>query len=261
MRQSRVAKITPYAWALLLLLVPQSASFAQTDAGSEDLPAVEEGADGLDAEDLNGSDEVETEPDIEELIALFLEDPEAFLESQDASTIEAVVAEAVRRDPGVVTRVLAAEGSLANDTISQAVADGIATAVVSLTTDGNTDAATQVMNDVSLSGSTSMLDAVTSEVNGLAAEQGVDTSTVIIIPEIIDEAEPPPPEIGGADDGTAVADDGGTGDVPSGGVGDESEQAPAPNPSTDTGEVSPDVGGGDAGLSEGTTDPDVSPVN
>jgi hypothetical protein len=267
MTHSSAAKITLRALlCLLLLLSPWSASLAQTDAEAEEPPVAEENADGVDAADPNGSVDLETDADIEALIALFLEDPQAFLETQTPATIQTVISAVVRRDPGVITRVLAAEARLTDDDRREAVANGVAMAVVNLSGDGRSDAAAQVIAAVSLSASPGLLGAVVRQVNVLSADRGIDAP--VSVPEIIEEPAAAPPAISGV--GADAADSGldadsaqaaGTGGAPIGGLGSDLGQGAAPNPSADAGGGSADLGGSDAGLSEGTIDPDVSPVN
>jgi hypothetical protein len=116
------------------------------------------------------------EEDLEFLVDLFLADPAVFLETRDGGEIEAVIAQAVFRDPQTITAVLVAIGQTTDAGIQSAIANGIASAATRLSQEGRATEVATILASVATQSSTAFLESVTGNLAQLTEQAGVDGS-------------------------------------------------------------------------------------
>ncbi|HEV8034504.1 hypothetical protein [Yoonia sp.] len=145
------------------------------------------------------------------LIALFLSDPEAFLDARDADAIAAFIERLITDDPGAIGAVLTALDRATDQRSQGAIADGIARAVARLSAEGRDAASAGLLARIAIEGSAELLRSVVESSEQYSAEvaaEGLQESfadpvgaEVIVAPEIISAPADPPPIVGAGSDG------------------------------------------------------------
>ena len=122
---------------------------AQVDTSTNQTTSEDELAEEIDAEFQ------------EELLAKFLADPAGFIADPDnAGIVEAVVRQAIARNPSNIDVVIAAVQGLSDAVILAAVADGIVRAAADYAAAGDTVASSQILANVSIATSSALRQAV-----------------------------------------------------------------------------------------------------
>lgn len=184
--------------------------WAQEDPVSGDVAAAEAAAEsGQQDGDLLSND------DLAPLIALFLSDPEAFLDARDAEAIAAFVERLITDDPGTIGAVLTALDRATDQRSQGAIADGVARAVARLSAEGRDAASAGLLARIAIDGNADLLRSVAESSEQYSAEIAAESlqetvadpvgAEVIVAPEIISAPADLPPTVG-------VGSDAGSGD-------------------------------------------------